>query len=313
MLTPDTVGGSLAYRQGMRVRYDAARSQVRPASFQLHSVHLPFNPCVLISSFSLPLPHPPLLDHTSSPPSPASPLPPSLPPRRSLQVVILAVVTTHADTYEPHFGAVAVDAANVTDIRWYRLYGSDGSVDFHASHPYAMCLTGGSGGGGGRCDGYVFAGHSYHAERSEHRPVGRALKVDPTDGAEIWEAAFAQPGLLLNTECYGVCETPAGLLLTCGTGAHHDDACDAENVWRCLVVLIADGTGGKGGTVRIVQPYTSNEPDAGGNNAGEYVLATPDGGAIVVIDSQSFGPPHTGGNFALMKIKPEALRAGLYD
>ena len=42
----------------------------------------------------------------------------------------------------------------------------------------------------------------------------------------------------------------------------------------------------------------------GQNNAGEYALSTPDGGAVVLIDSQSYGSAETGGNFALAKLSP---------
>lgn len=221
------------------------------------------------------------------------------------QVVVLAAASSHPEDYEPHFGAVAVDADNVTSVRWYRLYKGDGEVEFLTSHPYAMCASCHGGG-----DGYVFAGHSFHPSRCNGRPVGRALKVRPDDGSVLWDTAFAANGLLLNTECYGVCSTPGGLVLTCGTGAHDGNACAAEDCWRCLVVVLADEAGASGGKVRLVQPFTSNEPDAGGNNAGEDVLATPDGGVVVVIDSQSFGTPGTGGNFALMKLRPETFSAG---
>jgi hypothetical protein len=219
----------------------------------------------------------------------------------------LAAATTHSEEYEPHFGAVAVDADDVQAVRWYRLYRGDGSVDFYSSHPYAMCTS--SHGGG---EGLVFAGHSFHPERSSGRPVGRAIKVNPDDGSVLWDTAFAGRGLLLNTECYGVCSTPGGLVLTCGTGAHDENACEAEDCWRCLMVVIADEEGEGGGQLRLVQPFSSNEPDAGGNNAGEDVLATPDGGALVVIDSNSLGTPGTGGNFGLMKLSPETFTAGFY-
>lgn len=38
--------------------------------------------------------------------------------------------------------------------------------------------------------------------------------------------------------------------------------------------------------------------------AGEFALATKDGGAVILIDSQSYGSPETGGNFALAKLAP---------
>ena len=218
------------------------------------------------------------------------------------QVVVLAAASTHEEDYEPHFAAVAVDAADVTNVRWHCIYcGSRSEVQLRASHPYAMTRAALPG-------GYVLAGHSFHDSMNAGRPVGRALKISAGDGSVVWDAQFAQPGHHLNTECYGVCVVPEGVLLSCGTGSHDDEASAAENIWRCLMVLLD----ARDGTARFVRPYALGGNKAGGgevtaNNAGEFVLATPDGGAIVAIDSQTFGPEGTGGNFALMKILPESL------
>ena len=65
-----------------------------------------------------------------------------------------------------------------------------------------------------------------------------------------------------------------------------------------LIVHLAEDTG----ALRWLKPYT--ERLNGQNNAGEYALGTPDGGAIVLIDSQSYGSHETGGNFALAKLAP---------
>ena len=56
------------------------------------------------------------------------------------------------------------------------------------------------------------------------------------------------------------------------------------------------------GALRWLKPYT--ERLNGQNNAGEYALSTPDGGAVVLIDSQSYGSAETGGNFAHPKLSP---------
>lgn len=42
-------------------------------------------------------------------------------------------------------------------------------------------------------------------------------------------------------------------------------------------------------------------------NAGEYIVSTRDGGFAVYVDSQTWGSPDTGGNFAIMKLAEDGL------
>ena len=46
---------------------------------------------------------------------------------------------------------------------------------------------------------------------------------------------------------------------------------------------------------------------AGQNNAGEYIVALRNGGYVVCIDSQTWGPTTTGGNFAIMKLGSDCV------
>ena len=56
---------------------------------------------------------------------------------------------------------------------------------------------------------------------------------------------------------------------------------------------------------RPVSNYTTN--DQLQNNAGEYIIATKDGGYAVYVDSQTYGPQGNGGNFAVMKLAPDEV------
>ena len=43
------------------------------------------------------------------------------------------------------------------------------------------------------------------------------------------------------------------------------------------------------------------------NNAGEYIVATRDGRYAVFVDSQTYGSPESGGNFALMLLSADIV------
>ena len=43
------------------------------------------------------------------------------------------------------------------------------------------------------------------------------------------------------------------------------------------------------------------------SNAGEFVLATADGGYAAFVDSKGWGDPGLGGSFALLRLGPDAF------
>ena len=47
-------------------------------------------------------------------------------------------------------------------------------------------------------------------------------------------------------------------------------------------------------------------PNPGLSNAGEYIIATRDGGYAVYVDSKEWGNPALGGSFALLRLTPDA-------
>merc|ERR1712176_1423242 len=81
------------------------------------------------------------------------------------------------------------------------------------SHPYAMTITR----PGDPEPGFVIAGHTY---MENQQPVGRLLKVRPTDGEVLWDRTFSdRDSTWWNIECYGVDSTlDGGFIVTCGDG-----------------------------------------------------------------------------------------------
>lgn len=208
------------------------------------------------------------------------------------QLAVLSSACVSEENYDAEFAALAMSLDG--ELRWSKVYPAH---ECKGSHPYAFCQA---------SDGeYVLGGHALENgwTESEQGPAGRALKINPSNGGITWETRFKQPGLHMNTECYGVCllNNCKGLLFTCGTGVmpdEHPEDPDTMKTWMVLNAHLAEETG----ALRWLKPYT--ERDAGQNNAGEFAISTTDGGAVVLVDSQSFGSPETGGNFALAKVAP---------
>jgi len=151
--------------------------------------------------------------------------------------------------------------------------------------------------------GYIFAGHStsYGANWDFY-----LLKV-ANDKSEQWHRTFGQPrgydAAYIHDEAYGVQQTPdGGFIIVGGSGDEysysecgHPSGCSDE--WKVYIVKTdAEGNVQWQG----VYPPTS----AGGNNAGEHINLTSDGGYIVCTDTDTVpGPPPN--NFGLMKIGPD--------
>lgn len=109
-----------------------------------------------------------------------------------------------------------------------------------------------------------------------------------------------------NIECYGVQATrEGGYILTGGTGVEselHPKDSQRSKTWRVLL----HGTDGQGKQLWQAN-YTDNSQLK--QNAGEYIVATKDGGFAIYIDSQTWGSPATGGNFAIMKLASDQVEA----
>lgn len=163
----------------------------------------------------------------------------------------------------------------------------------HASHPYALTI--------GQDGSYVIGGLAviYGAKQIE-QCQGRMVAVDPKSGAMIFDRRFTSALPDTNIECYGIQTTlDGGYIMTCGTGVEpelHPNDPPKSKTWRALV----HRTDGQGRQL-WQKDYTSNADLK--SNAGEYIVATKDGGYAIYIDSKGeYGPGATGGNFAVMRL-----------
>ena len=153
--------------------------------------------------------------------------------------------------------------------------------------------------------GYIFAGHT--------RSYGVAnwdfllLKVG-SDRKEQWHKAFGQPrgydARYIHDESYGVKQTPdGGYVVTGGTGDEYRYSASGHpfgpsDLWLAYVVR----TDGDGNLL-----WEGLYGDLEGNNAGEYINLTSDGGYVVFTDSDTAGSMGSN-NFGLMKIAPDAAK-----
>ncbi len=150
--------------------------------------------------------------------------------------------------------------------------------------------------------GYIFAGHtrSYGVANWDYL----LLKVG-ADHQEQWHRTFGQPRgydpQYIHDESYGVRETPdGGFVVVGGTGDEYrysaaGHAFGPSDLWLAYVVRTDSG-----GSLIWQGLYG----DLDGNNAGEYINLTRDGGFVVFTDSDTVGSMGEE-NFGLMKIAPE--------
>ena len=99
-----------------------------------------------------------------------------------------------------------------------------------------------------------------------------------------------------------------GYILACGTGVEPGShPFDSVRLRTWMVLVHRTDSEGKALWQRN---YSSNRRSVFGtyrNNAGEYIVATREGGYAVYVDSQSCGNQVTGGNFALMLLGPDVV------
>ena len=135
---------------------------------------------------------------------------------------------------------------------------------------------------------------------------GRLVEVDAASGKVVFDQRFTSNLPDTNIECYGLQAThDGGYILTCGTGVEpelHPKDSPQSKTWRVLVHR-TDGEG------KQIWQKTYTNSSSLQNNAGEYIVATRDGGYAVYVDSQSLGSHTTGGNFAIMMLGPDDSKA----
>jgi hypothetical protein len=153
--------------------------------------------------------------------------------------------------------------------------------------------------------GYILGGHtlSYDVENWDYL----LMKTD-NDGNEEWHRTFGQPrgydAQYIHDEAYGVRQTPDGGYIICGGSgdeysySQSGHPAGASDEWKVFLAK----TDGSGNTLwQDVYPS-----DSAGNNAGEYLGLTEDGGFIIFVDSDSHENPAPN-NFGFLKIEPDTI------
>ena len=187
-------------------------------------------------------------------------------------------------------------------LHWARLFApqGDSARRKRQSHPYAFAHAGW---GRDEDDGYIVVGHQFTGA-NDGQPVGRAFKVNSSDGTTLWDTTFCAQGLHVNTECYGVARAFGGYVITCGAGVEPElwpKEPSYKKTWSVYNALLEEGSGLVKWQANFTNPHTLL------NNAGEYAVSTSDG-VVLYVDSQSVGDSSTGGNFGLMKLTATGLQ-----
>ena len=155
--------------------------------------------------------------------------------------------------------------------------------------------------------GYIFSGHtrSYGVANWDYL----LLKVG-SDRQEQWHKTFGQPrgydAKWIHDESYGVKETPdGGFIVVGGTGDEYrysasGHAWGPSDLWLAYAVR----TDGDGNLL-----WDAVYGDLGGNNAGEYINLTSDGGYVIFTDSDT-ASSNGSNDFGIMKIAPDTATRG---
>jgi hypothetical protein len=153
--------------------------------------------------------------------------------------------------------------------------------------------------------GYILAGHtlSYEVKNWDYL----LMKIN-SEGTEEWHKTFGQPrgynAEYIYDEAYGVRQTPDGGYVICGGSgdeypySESGHAAGPSDEWKVYLVRTdADGTMLWEG----IYPTWSI-----GNNGGEYIALTTDGGYIVFVDTDTQTPPDPN-NFGFLKLGPDPV------
>ncbi|MCD6115678.1 T9SS type A sorting domain-containing protein [bacterium] len=180
---------------------------------------------------------------------------------------------------------------------WRKTYGGDKS-----DHLYDFDLTDEG--------GYILAGHtlSYGVSNWDYL----LMKIDSA-GEEVWHKIFGQPrgydARYIHDEAYGVRQTPDGGFIICGgSGDEYSYSASGHpagpsDEWKVYLVKTD-----KRGEILWEGIYP---PVSVGNNGGEYIGLTNDGGYIVFVDTDSQTPPAPN-NFGFMKLASDSVNTLIY-
>ncbi|MHC4150697.1 MAG: hypothetical protein ACYSSP_01185, partial [Planctomycetota bacterium] len=152
--------------------------------------------------------------------------------------------------------------------------------------------------------GYIFSGHSRSPSYGTVNWDYYLLKIGP-DKKEQWHRTFGQPrgydANYIHDESYGVKQTPdGGYVVIGGSGDEYPYSESGRpggpsDLWRAYVVR-TDAEG------NLLWQGVYGELE--GNNAGEYINLTSDGGYIIFTDSDTAGSMGSN-DFGIMKIAPD--------
>jgi len=152
--------------------------------------------------------------------------------------------------------------------------------------------------------GYIFSGHSRSPSYGTVNWDYYLLKIGH-DKKEQWHKTFGQPrgydAKFIHDESYGVKQTPdGGYVVVGGSGDEYRYSESGRpggpsDLWRAYVVR----TDAEGNLL-----WQGLYGELQGNNAGEYINLTSDGGYIIFTDSDTAGSMGSN-NFGIMKIAPD--------
>ncbi len=200
---------------------------------------------------------------------------------------------THNGDYNVQFGMISTDYSG--KYLWSNMYPAANQYGSGTqSHPYSLITS-------SLNDGWVISGLALRETTGV--PEGRMAKIS-SGGDLVWDTRFVYPvnSAEMSVECYGVSVTKDnGYITTCGTGwegqISRDDNIGDKYTWMALLHRTDED-----GNVDWQKAYTNQ---TGPNNAGEFVVTTKDYGYAMYIDSNTWGPPDTGGNFGLMVLNAD--------
>lgn len=197
---------------------------------------------------------------------------------------------THNGDYNVQFGMISADLSG--KYLWSDMFPAANSYGSGTgSHPYSLITSSTN-------DGWVIAGLALR--ETSGVPEGRMAKIS-YQGDLVWDTRFVYPtnSAEMSVECYGVSLTKDnGYITTCGSG-WEGQVNGVEDKYTWVALLHRTDANGK---VDWQKAYTNQ---TGPNNAGEFVITTKDYGYAMYIDSNTWGPPDTGGNFGLMVLNPD--------
>ena len=187
------------------------------------------------------------------------------------------------------FGLLKTNHAG--DVQWHKHYGDDVQEDLYDSDATDD-------------GGFILAGHKLilGQVRDDSDIFDFYLVKLDREGNMQWSKTFGQPrgydARHIRDECYGVKQTPDhGYIMVGGSGDEDSYSASGHpggpsDVWKSYVVK----TDAHGNLL-----WQAVYGDPAGNNAGEYINLTRDGGYVIFTDTDTAGTMRSS-NFGLMKL-----------